>query len=137
MAIRAWVEPERRLVRIEIVGDSSTEEIIDAIDRLVSDPRTEPGFNILSDHTGVGEPLTTPQAHEMADHFQNLIGVMSGSRWAVVSRKAASIGMMRMLAVLLNNIPMTVEIFSTVEEAEEWLFNPDEPENPEPKTLTP
>ncbi|MBN2585934.1 MAG: hypothetical protein JXA64_01480 [Candidatus Fermentibacteraceae bacterium] len=132
MGIRVWVEPERRLVRIEIVGDSSTAEIIDAIDSAVSDPRTEPGFNILSDHTGVGEPLTTPQAHEMADHFHKLIDIMSGSRWAVVSRKAASIGMMRMLAVLLNNIPMTVEIFDSIEEAEEWLFSPDAPEVPEP-----
>lgn len=122
MPIRVWIEPERRLVRVKITGDSTMEDIIGAINEAVNDPRSEPGFSILSDHTEVGEPLTTPQAHEMVAHFENLKERMSGCRWAVVSQKAASIGMMRMLSVLLNSIPMTLEIFKTIEEAEEWLF---------------
>lgn len=122
MPIRVWIEPERRLVRIVIEGDSTTEDILASIDRAVSDPDTRPGFNILSDHRAVGEPLTTPQAHAMVARMESLKEAMSGCRWAVVTSKAASIGMMRMLAVLLNRIPMTIEVFGSMDEAERWLF---------------
>lgn len=122
MPIRVWVEPERRLIRVEISGDSTTVDIIDAIDRVVDDPRSEPGYDILSDHLMVGEPLTTPQAREMAAHMQKLGDLLTGSRWAAVTRKTASIGMMRMMAVLLNRIPVELEVFQTIDDAEEWLF---------------
>ncbi|OPL19253.1 MAG: hypothetical protein AVO35_11790 [Candidatus Aegiribacteria sp. MLS_C] len=125
MPIRVWIEPERRLVRIEIEGDSTTEDILDSIDDAVSDPDAEPGFSILSDHRAVGEPLTTPQVQAMVSRMESLREVMSGCRWAVVTHKPASVGMMRMLAVLLNRIPMTIEVFGTMEEAEDWLFGGD------------
>jgi len=130
MPIRVWVEKDRNLVRIEIMGNSTTEDIISSIDSVVNDTGAEPGCRILSDHTRVGEPLTTPQARRMAAHMEKLREIMSGCRWAVVSKKPASIGMMRMLSVLVESIPMTVEVFPSIEEAESWLFADEEGEAP-------
>lgn len=131
MPIKVWVEEDRNLVRIEIVGNSTTEDIISSIDSVVNDTGAKPGCCILSDHTRVGEPLTTPQARKMAAHMEKLQEIMSGCRWAVVSKKPASIGMMRMLSVLVERIPMTVEIFSSIEEAESWLFADEDGEYPD------
>lgn len=39
----------------------------------------------------------------------------------MVTREPASYGMMRMMSVLVERVPMEVQIFETIEEAEEWL----------------
>ena len=111
MGIRHWIEKDRRRVRAELTGNSSLEEMLGTITGAVEDPDFEPGFDVLSDHSGVGQPLTTPQAHELSRVLERLSRHWAGTRWAVVTTKPASIGMIRMLAVLSERVPMTIRTF--------------------------
>ena len=88
----------------------------------------QPGFGILSDHTEVGEPITTPQVMQLIEHFKTLSDVIAGARWAAVTSKPASYGMLRMISTLAESVPMEVEVFPTFEKAEAWLLAP-KPQN--------
>lgn len=121
MPIRIWVEKDRRLVRAVVMGSITVGEIVEAIDASIRDPDFEPGFDILSDHTAIGEPLTPSQAQQTAAHLMKFSPSMAGARWAVVVGTPASYGMMRMLAVLLERIPMTLRAFTSLADAEAWL----------------
>ena len=121
MPIRIWIDKDQRLIRSEISGSFSEEDILNAINESVAHPGYEPGFNVLSDHTRVTEFITTPQAYSMARHLESLSEQMANVRWAVVTREPASNGMMRVMSVLVERVPMEVQIFETIEEAEEWL----------------
>ena len=121
MPIDSYIDETRRCVVTKIYGDFTLDEIIDTINRSVRDPKFRPGFGVLSDHTRVGEPLTTPQAAGMVNHLESLTEFFAGARWAAVTSKPASYGMLRMVSVLTERVPMEVQIFPTHEEAEAWL----------------
>ena len=97
-----------------------------AIRSSTEDSGFEPGFDVLSDHTDVGKPLTTEQALQLSSYLDSLRSVMQHSRRAVVTSKPASFGMMRMLSVYLEQAPMILRFFKTLEEAEKWLSQPRE-----------
>lgn len=128
MGIRHWVEKDRRRIRAEVTGDFTLEEILDTLTRAVEDPDYEPGFDVLSDHSGIGEPLTTQQAQALSRHFEKMSRHWAGTRWAVVTTKPASVGMIRMLAVLSESVPMTIRTFPSLPEAEQWLARSPGPE---------
>lgn len=125
MPIESYVDEGRRRIVATVSGSFTLAEILDAIDRSVRDPRFRPGFAVLSDHRTVEEPLTPEQAGRMVDHLESLAELMAGSRWAVVTSKAASYGMLRMVSALVKHIPMEVQVFSSLEEAEAWLASPE------------
>lgn len=126
MPIDCWIEQDRHRVRAEVRGDFSTEDILRAISDAVSHPEFERGFNILSDHRQIGQPITTAQMQEMTAHLRRLAAEFAGSRWAVVTTKPASYGMMRMLSVMLEDMPLHVHVFDGLAAAEAWLDSPDE-----------
>ena len=121
MPIRHWLDKERRRVHAVVTGRFTLAEIVAAIDAATSDPEFERGFDVLSDHTAVEEPLTPSQAEQMVAHLRTLSRQLVGARWAIVTRKPASYGMMRMLSVLAEQVPMRVEVLNSLEEAEQWL----------------
>ena len=63
-------------------------------------------------------PVTPSQAKQMVEHLVNLADVFAGTRWAVVTSQPASYGMMRMVSVHAERVPMDVRIFSSLEAAE-------------------
>lgn len=91
-----------------------------------------PGFNIVSDHREIGEPATRAQLEELVSHIATLREYFVGSRWAVIVGTAASYGMMRMLAVLAERVPLSVQVFTDPADAERWarVRNPRAGEHP-------
>jgi hypothetical protein len=126
MPIRHWVEADRRRLRAVVSGDITMEEIVGAITASVEDPDFELGFDILSDHTEVGEPISTEQVKQTTAHLQQLSQQLAGARWAIVTSKPSSYGMMRMLSVFAERVPMSVEVFRSLEAAEAWLASSSE-----------
>jgi len=58
----------------------------------------------------------------MVAHLETVARAVTGTRWAIVTVAPASYGMMRMLSVRAEKIPMTVRIFDDPDEAESWLL---------------
>jgi hypothetical protein len=124
MPVQQWVERDRRRIRLVAAGELTMDDILKAINGAVEDPAFEPGFDVLSDHRALGEPLTSDQLKQATAHLQNLSQHFAGSRYAVVATTPASYGMMRMFSVLAERIPLKVGVFRSMEEAEAWLASP-------------
>jgi hypothetical protein len=121
MPIKYWIEKDHRRIRAVVSGDITIDDVFTAIKGATEDADFEPGFDVLSDHTEVVAPLTTKQAEQMSSYLSSLSKVMAHSRWAVITKNPASYGMMRMLSVFLEEVPMELKIFETMEEADKWL----------------
>jgi len=65
-----------------------------------------------------------PTKLEISSYLKNLYGVMAHSRWAVITKNPASYGMMWILSVFFEEVPMELNIFGTMEAAERWLSQP-------------
>ena len=113
------MDHDARLVRATVAGDFTIEDML----RCVSGAAAEaggPGYNVLSDHRNVGEPATRPQLEALVSHIAALRRYFGGARWAVIVATPASYGMMRMLGVLAERVPMEVRVFSDADAAEQW-----------------
>ncbi len=128
MPIHYSIDPERRLVLATVRGDFTLDEIVASIDNAVQDSAFEPGFNVLSDHREVGNPITPTQLMQTVEHIGRDQSPLAGARWAVVTTKPASWGMMRAFAVWAESIPLTIQVFRSMEEAEAWLESDTVPE---------
>lgn len=124
MPIEHRIEPEQRRIRATVSGNFTLEEILDTINGTVNDPDFQRGYDILSDHTRVETAITTEQAGVTAEYLASLSLYFAGSRWAVVTTKDVSYGMMRMLSVFLERVPMDLRVFRSFDEAENWLATP-------------
>jgi hypothetical protein len=119
MPITHLVNHDARLILTEIRGDFTTPELLNVVREVAREAR-DGGYNVVSDHRGIGEPATREQVEEFATQVTSLRSVFAGARWAFVASKPASYGMMRMFSVLISEVPLTVEIFHDRENAEHW-----------------
>lgn len=120
MPVALTVDHDSRLIRIAIHGDFTSAEMVEIVLRSAAAVRG-PGYNILSDNRDIGTPATRAQMEQLATLLTGMREKFAGARWAVVVSRPASFGMMRMLAVFLEAIPITLEIFRDTEAAERWL----------------
>jgi hypothetical protein len=125
MPVHYRIDKERRLIVATVFDEVSIAEMIDAISDSVSDPDFERGFNVLSDHTRITRVIIPEHVKRIVDHLESLSIQLSGARWAVVTESEASFGMMRMMSVLAERVPMEVQVFRNADEAGLWLDSTD------------
>lgn len=118
------MDTARKRIVAKVSGAFTFPEILKAIDGSVHDPAFQRGFDVFSDHTEVEAPITPPDARAMVNHLENLSDFLAGARWAVVTATPASYGMLRMVSVLAERVPMDVQVFESLEAAEAWLATP-------------
>lgn len=119
MPITWTLDREARLIRVEVRGEVTVAEMIECVTS-AADEVGEPGYNIVSDHRQIAAPVTKPQLERLTHRLLALRPVFQDSRWATVVSSPASFGMMRMFAVFLQQVPITLEIFSETADAERW-----------------
>jgi hypothetical protein len=124
MPIETWIDTRKHRVHAILSGRVTLHEMIQAIDSSVEDSSFRNGIDIFSDHTRLEKPIETDQAQKLVTYLRKLKTHFVGSRWAVVTKMQASFGMMRMLSVLLEKIPMELSVFYSFVEAERWLSLP-------------
>lgn len=113
MPITHHVDRSSGIVYLDVAGSPTITEMCAAIDRVVADPDFEVRYFILSGHRGLDRPATTEQVHALLAHISQRKCHLGSIRWAIVVKKAAAFGMMRMLSVLAERIPARVEVFET------------------------
>lgn len=124
MPIKRWIEKDKKRVYAVLSGTISLDEMINTINGAVEDKDFRPGFDVLSDHSEIEQPIETDQVKYLAGYIEKLRANFAGTRWAVVTRSEVSYGMMRMLSAFLEKIPMRLEVFYSKEDAENWLQAP-------------
>lgn len=120
MPIRFWIEKEKRRVRLVMSGVVSLEDALSTINAAVVDPSYSPGFDLLSDHAAVDEPLTPDATKQMLARLEQVAHVLRGARWAAVATSPAPYGMLRMLSVHIEPL-LELQVFRTMADAERWL----------------
>jgi hypothetical protein len=121
MPVDFKIDTERRLIVATVFDEISDTDIIETLNSSISDPDFEPGFNVLSDHTRITRPITTEQVKLMVGHMESLSDHLAGARWAIVTNSPASYGMMRMLSVFAERVPIELQVFRDADEANRWL----------------
>ena len=124
MPIEKWIDTEKHWVRAVLSGTVTMDEMIRTIDSSIHDPCFQDGMDILSDHTRLDKPIGTDEAKRLASHLNQLQRHFAGSKWAVITKMKASYGMMRMLSIFLEKVPMYLQVFYSPVEAERWLSSP-------------
>lgn len=120
MPIAHIVDTKRRRLIFSVSGTITTEEMLTAADNAVHS--LGPGTHkVLSDHRTLTTPATTPQLEALVAHLSKYRQHFGGTRWAIVVSQLASFGMMRMLGVLAERIPIHVAVFADPVDAERWL----------------
>ncbi len=121
MPIGYEVDVERRRLVVSLSGRVSIEEMLDAIRSSVADPRFESGFDVLSDHTKLATPIAPGDVPRVIQCLRSVADKVAGARWAVVAPSAASFGMMRLIGVQAEAVPIEIRVFGEVADAEAWL----------------
>lgn len=119
MPITYVLDPAIKLIRAEVEGEFSAADML----RCVMDAGVEadgPGWNIISDHRRIAHPATRNQLEQLTSRLESMRLYFSNARWAVVTTNIASFGMMRMLQVMAERIPIQLQIFDRYDEAERW-----------------
>jgi hypothetical protein len=124
MPVVTRIDTSKQRVHAVLSASVTFHEMIAAIDTSVGNPAFRSGIDIFSDHTRLEKPIKTDQAQKLVTHLAKLRKHFEGSRWAVVTAMQASYGMMRMLSVLLEKIPIDLRVFYSFDEAERWLSLP-------------
>jgi hypothetical protein len=124
MPISSRIEADRKRVYAVLWGKVTLDEMVGAVNRSAAGFSAGDRFDILSDHTGLEKAIETDEARSLALHLETLQEHFAGALWAVVTKKKASYGMMRMLAVFLERIPVTLRVFYSHADAEDWLSSP-------------
>jgi hypothetical protein len=99
----------------------SLELWIHAMDDIIEDDHYQAGMGFVLDRRNVSAVSSTEEVRGAIDYLKRHLRYFKGSRWAVLQGNLASVGMARMGQILSDNLPITVNIFSDLDEAENWL----------------
>jgi hypothetical protein len=122
MTLTHRVDKKTGIVHIDVMGSFTMQQIRALIDGVVNDPDFRRGYHTLSDHRRIGDPATSDQVRGTLEHVATHVEALGASKWAVVASKAASYGMMRMMEMLAEELPIEISVFRDLEEARHWLL---------------
>ena len=123
MPITHTVDRDRRRITFDVAGTLRIDEMLAAVDSALESAGAGT-YTVLSDHRQLLTAATTTQLHTLIAHLATHRAHLGDSRWGVVVAQPASFGMMRMLSVLAEEIPIEVGVFKDLTAASEWLDLP-------------
>lgn len=121
MPIRAEIDEQHTLLKFEIVGDWTTEDMEQVTLEGVRGIAGREGYDALCDLTRTGRASTPAEIRRLVEILTDEGSALRGRRAAMVVGNPTSYGMMRMLAAHAEPIGIEVKIFSNVEEAMRFL----------------
>jgi hypothetical protein len=121
--IEKTLDPSRRFVRLDYGPQAPTpQETLEAISSVLSDSRLPPDIGILINARALAEPPSPERVRRMVTAFAEQTTRLRDRRFAVVyAGGSATFGMLRMAQLLASELPSTLAMFETLEEAEAWL----------------
>ncbi len=127
MKLTYSIDTRARLVRLHYTGNPSFEEWESTVTAVLRDPDYRPGFAFLADRRHLESP-TADYIRSIIDFIKDHPAEFAGGRWTVVVGGPASYGMVRMAQALGEGIPVPIQVFTDIDEAERWLRSEDTPD---------
>lgn len=127
MPIRFDIDEDRKILRFEVAGDWTTEEMIGVASAGVRSIAGRQEWDALCDLTGTNRASTPDEIRRLVQVLTTEGSALAGRRAAMVVSNPTSYGMMRMLAVHVEPIGIEVQIFRDVAAAMRFLRPDAEP----------
>ena len=108
-------------VGIRVSGSPSDEELLAGTERILSDPQLPESPRILSDHRDMEVDLSTGFVGRAVELLSRFSSTLEASKIALVTANTTNYGMLRMLSLRADSIPVCIEVFSNIRDAEGWL----------------
>ena len=123
MPVTYTVDAGTGVVRVTCFGALRTEEMLDCIEQVYSDPARRPGMPTLIDWEGVQLMRVTPQGMQAAATLKTVLIDAGQPPWATVfiAPQDDAFWVARTYEVLRTGAPETVRVFRQQTEAEKWL----------------
>ena len=125
MPIRVQVDEGSQLLRFEIAGDWTTDEMERSTLAGVRAIAGRDGYDALCDLTRTGRVSTPAEIRRLVQILTEEGSALRGRRAAMVVGNPTSYGMMRMLSAHTEPIGIEVKIFTDLEEAMRFLRPPE------------
>ena len=111
------------VVRVECSGVFTSQEMLDCIERVFSDPARKPGMASLVDYRAVQSMKVTPEGMQAAATIKATLIDPGQPPWtlAFVAPQDEAFWAARTYEVLRTGSPETVRVFRHAVEAEAWL----------------
>lgn len=109
------------LVRLKLSGVLSAADMVETVKAVLAELEPGRSYDVLSDHRALEEPASRDQILGLVAFLTRHGTPFHGRRWAVIAAGPASYGMMRLLSVHAEAIPIEVMPFREPREAEAWL----------------
>jgi hypothetical protein len=118
------IDPEKNIAYIKIVGPASSEEILQAFDKAVSDEKYQKGMGRLWDFTEIDlSALESSAIPSMARHSLKFPPGICDVKVAFVVTKTMEYGLTRMFQIhSAQDAKTQVLIFNTIDDAEKWMM---------------
>jgi hypothetical protein len=119
--VKYAIEAASRLVRLTAVGEPSRAEVRSAHVAIFRHPLYGPGFDFLVDWQRAATP-TALELHDFAAFLREHRKDVEGARVALVVAERRAGGMPDLAQSLFATIPLTLEVFTSLEDAMTWLM---------------
>lgn len=120
LPISFQLDEVEKILHFRVVGEWSTDEMLESVSAGLDAIRGTTGYAVLSDHTGIGSPATPEQISRLVDVLAGT-KELSGCRAAVVVAKPASYGMMRIFSARTEPLGIDLRVFWDRDEALRFL----------------
>jgi hypothetical protein len=121
MPITYQIDTAEGIIRTKCIGDVTLDEVIGHFQQLACHPDCPDHLDVLLD---LSKETTTPKSQELRVVTSAIGGVRSRVQFgacAIVARRDALFGMLRMFEVFAEELFRKTRIFSSTSEAETWL----------------
>jgi hypothetical protein len=125
MPITYRIDPERRVVYLDVGGSLSIEEVRDYRRRLRSELNYSESYDRVIDARGVSPKVSPADIRRLADIIRLDDQGNVPSKRAVILRDAAKLGLMQVFQAYTRGNPAEYRVFQSLGDAERWLSGRD------------
>jgi hypothetical protein len=127
MPIMYDIDPDHALVRTTLTGFVTFAEVMAHFTSLENDPRRSGTMNVLIDIRGLTSVPETGQLRRAANRIDPERSALQYGVLAIVASDPAAVGTGKLFAVFARERFRATTIVPTIEEAERWLRDQDQP----------
>ena len=124
MPIRYRIDPEQRLIHVQLYGILSVEDVLQYRAELQRDPGYSDQFDRLIDARAVSKDVSRADVRRLADLTRLDDQGTGRSRRAVILRDLPTLALMEVFQAYVRGNPAEYRVFQHVDDAERWLRTP-------------
>lgn len=121
MPIHYRIDPERRLIHVQLYGILNVEDVLHYRSQLQRDPGYSDRFDRLIDARAVSKDVSRAEVRRLADITRRDDQGSGPSRRAVILQELPTLALMEVFQAYVRGNPAEYRVFQNVDEAERWL----------------